>query len=84
MHMASKHPTEELRTKAELVHVVTGHTVNHLGFGGFRNQTWALLCQQYSDKIDPSKAEGEGLKVPAHVPTQMEVRNRKPMEYDHR
>lgn len=40
-----KTPSRRDRLQAGLVHTVTGHTVDHVSFGGFRNQIWAVLHQ---------------------------------------
>lgn len=52
--MWQKHPTVEIFSKA-------GHAVHYVGFGGFINNMWATLHQEYPEKIDPSKLEVERL-----------------------
>lgn len=92
IHVSGKHPTEGIFFKAIaaqllphccMVHAAMDHRVDNVNFGGFKNLTWAVLCQQFPEKIDPKRrtemAEGRRVcaEVPTHVPAQMEGRGKK-------
>lgn len=61
MNLAGKNITEEIFTAAGLGMVVRGNSSDHVGFGGHRTALWAQMQIQYTEKMDPSKLEGERL-----------------------
>ncbi|CAK6964818.1 uncharacterized protein LOC124463065 [Scomber scombrus] len=62
MHVAGKHTAEEIFLNANLALVVTENQADHIGFNGFRGNVWTQVRNQYPEKMDPSKLEGEILK----------------------
>lgn len=62
MTVAGKHTTDEILKAVKLGRLIDGHTVDHVGFGGYRNEMWAELRRRYPDVLDPSKLDGEMLK----------------------